>query len=144
MTFTFLIWRKACEVQGLDRNALPYTAWLAPYSAYYALVATMIMTFVGGYTVFLPGRWDVPTFFSSYTMISVFPILFFGWKFLKKTRWHKPQEVNLRPKELAEVDEYEANYVPRVPRYDQHSWLVRIGLNRSRNKFVYYFDKVFS
>ena len=76
----------------------------------------MIMTFVGGYTVFLPGNWNVPTFFFSYTMIGVFPNLFFGWKFIKKTRWHKAHEVDLRPRELAEVEEYEANYVPRVSR----------------------------
>jgi yeast amino acid transporter len=115
MIFTFLKWKKACEVQGLDRTKLPYTAWGQPWSSYYALTGTFIMTFVGGYTVFLPGFWDVPTFLFSYTMIGVFPILFFGWKFLKKTSWHKPHEVNLTPKELAEVDEYEANYVPRVP-----------------------------
>ncbi|ETN36321.1 uncharacterized protein HMPREF1541_08598 [Cyphellophora europaea CBS 101466] len=111
MTFTFLKWKKACEVQGLDRNTLHYKAWWSPFTAYYALTATTIMTFVGGYTVFLPGFWDIPTFFFSYTMVGVFPLLFVGWKVLKKTKWRKPHEVELRPKELAEVDEYERNYV---------------------------------
>ena len=98
-------------MQGLDRNTLHYKAWWSPFTAYYALTATTIMTFVGGYTVFLPGFWDIPTFFFSYTMVGVFPLLFVGWKVLKKTKWRKPHEVELRPKELAEVDEYERNYV---------------------------------
>ena len=37
------------------------------------LSCAFIMTFVGGYTVFLPGFWDIPTFLFSYTMIGVFP-----------------------------------------------------------------------
>ena len=63
--YTFLCFYKACKVQGLDRNTLPYVGTLQPYAAYYALTATFIMTFVGGYTVFLPGQWDVPNFLFS-------------------------------------------------------------------------------
>jgi yeast amino acid transporter len=73
------------------------------------------MTFVGGYTVFLPGAWDVPTFLFSYTMIGVFPVLFFGWKLIKRTKWLKPEEVDLT-KDLDEIAEYEANYVPTPPK----------------------------
>merc|ERR1711939_196064 len=127
MTFTFLKWKKACEVQGLDRNTLHYKAWWSPFTAYYALTATTIMTFVGGYTVFLPGFWDIPTFFFSYTMVGVFPLLFVGWKFFKKTKWLKPEEVDLR-KDMDELEEYERDYVPKPP----------------RNTFMKYFDKVFS
>ena len=65
MCYTFLCFYKACKAQGLDRNTLPYTGILQPYAAYYALTATFIMTFVGGYTVFLPGYWDVPNFLFS-------------------------------------------------------------------------------
>jgi amino acid transporter len=36
-----------------------------PFGAYYALVATTIMVFVGGYTVFLPGQWSIPDFLFS-------------------------------------------------------------------------------
>lgn len=74
------------------------------------------MAFVGGYTVFLPGKWDVPSFLFSYTMIGVFPVLFVGWKLLKKSKWRKPQEVDLLTGK-AEVDAYEAEYVEPIPRY---------------------------
>ena len=52
---------------------------------YYGFTGTIIMAFVGGYTVFLPGFWDIPTFFFSYTMIGVVPILFLCWKMVHKT-----------------------------------------------------------
>ena len=73
------------------------------------------MAFVGGYPVFLSGMWDVPTFFFSYTMIGIFPILFFGWKFLKRTKWLKPGEVDLKMG-VEEIEEYQRNYVPVPPR----------------------------
>ena len=73
------------------------------------------MTFVGGYTVFLPGMWSVPTFLFSYTMIGVFPIFFVGWKLLKKTQWRRPDEVDLY-RDVADIEEYTRNYVPRPPK----------------------------
>ncbi|OAK98564.1 hypothetical protein IQ06DRAFT_20706 [Phaeosphaeriaceae sp. SRC1lsM3a] len=108
--FTFLRFYKACHVQGLDRRTLPYRGMFQPYAAWYALVCTFIMTFVGGYTVFLEGMWDVPNFLFSYLMVFLFPTLFIGWKLLKRTKWHKPHEVDLVT-DLAEIEEYHRNYV---------------------------------
>ncbi|KAG9783424.1 amino acid permease, partial [Aureobasidium melanogenum] len=127
MSFTYIKFKRALDVQRVDRNTLPYKSWWQPFSAYYALVGCSVMAFVGGYTVFLPGNWDVPTFLFSYTSVAVFPILFVGWKLYKKTKWLKPEEVDLR-KDLDDIEEYERTYVPREP----------------RNAFVKYFDKLFS
>lgn len=107
---------RACQAQGLSRDSLPHKGWGQPYAAWYALTGCFIMTFVGGYTVFLPGNWDVPTFLFSYAMIGVFPILFVGWKLVKKTRWLKPEEVDLL-RDVPEIEEYTRNYVPRPPRW---------------------------
>lgn len=65
MCFTFIRFKKACDVQGFDRSSLPYRGWYQPYVAYYGLVGCFIMAFVGGYTVFLDDNWDVPTFLFS-------------------------------------------------------------------------------
>jgi yeast amino acid transporter len=65
MCFTFLRFYKACQVQGLDRNKLPYKGFLQPYAAYYGMIGTFIMAFVGGYTVFLDDNWDVADFLFS-------------------------------------------------------------------------------
>lgn len=65
MCVTFLRFKKACDTQGLSRDSLPYKSWGQPYAAWYGLVGTFVMTFVGGYTVFLPGQWDTTSFFFS-------------------------------------------------------------------------------
>lgn len=115
MSFTFIRFMKACQAQGLSRDSLPYKGRFQPYAAYYALTGCFIMTFLSGYTVFLPGNWDLPTFLFAYTMVGVFPVLFIIWKFLKKTKWLKPDEVDLF-KDVAEIEEYTRNYVPWPPR----------------------------
>jgi len=68
MSFTFTRFYHACRAQRLDRARLPYTGFGQPYAAYYALVCTFVMTFVGGYPVFLAGHWDLPSFLFSYLM----------------------------------------------------------------------------
>ncbi|OAL50376.1 hypothetical protein IQ07DRAFT_509375 [Pyrenochaeta sp. DS3sAY3a] len=112
MNFTFLRFYKACQVQGLDRNTLPYKGMLQPYAAWYGLVCTFIMTFVGGYTVFLKGFWDVPSFLFSYLMVFLFPVLFIGWKLIKKTKFVKVHEADLVT-DLAEIEEYHRTYVEK-------------------------------
>ncbi|RDW66407.1 putative carnitine transport protein [Coleophoma cylindrospora] len=125
MAYTFIHWKRACDAQGLDRDTLPHKSFWQPFSAYYALTGCFIMTFVGGYTVFLPGQWDIPTFLFSYTMIAVFPIIFVFWKIFKKTKWLKPHEVQLRTVEVDEIDEYTRNYVERTPKTKWHGYVDR-------------------
>ena len=115
MSFTFIRFFEACKAQGISRDSLPHKGWLQPYAAYYALTGCFTMTFVGGYTVFLPGMWDVRTFLFSYTMIGVFPVLFFGWKIIKKTKWMRPEDIDLQ-KDLPEIEEYTRNYIETPPR----------------------------
>lgn len=62
---TYLRFYEGMKTQGVDRRTLPYRGLLQPYTAWYGLFGTGIMTFVGGYTVFLPGKWDVPDFLFS-------------------------------------------------------------------------------
>lgn len=111
MCFTFTRFYNALKAQGIDRRTLPYRGYFQPYAAWFGFACTFVMAFLGGYTVFLPGQWDIPSFLFSYTMIGVFPLLYFGFKFIKKTRIYKPEEVDLK-KNLDEVEEYERNYVP--------------------------------
>ncbi|KAF1956077.1 hypothetical protein CC80DRAFT_492368 [Byssothecium circinans] len=110
MCFTFIRFYNACKVQGLDRNTLPYKGFLQPYAAYYGLVGTFIMAFVGGYTVFLDDNWNVPDFLFSYMMIFLFPVLYLGWKFIKKTKLRKLHEVDLL-QDLEEIEDYTRNFV---------------------------------
>ncbi|KAL4939754.1 hypothetical protein BDV06DRAFT_30358 [Aspergillus oleicola] len=112
ITFTYTRFRKALMAQGISRDSLPYKSYGQPYIAYIALVATSVMAVVGGYEVFLPGNWDVPTFLFSYTMIFVFPVLYFGWKIIHKTSIRKLEEIDLITG-VDEIGDYTRNYVPQ-------------------------------
>ncbi|KAL6867138.1 amino acid permease/ SLC12A domain-containing protein [Trichoderma novae-zelandiae] len=114
---SYLCFHRALRAQGISRDSLPYRAWFMPYAAWYGLAWTFVMAFVGGYTVFLPlpGYWNVPDFLFSYAMIFVYPLLYFGYKFVRKTKIRKPEEVDLL-KDVAEIEEYQNNYVPTPPR----------------------------
>ncbi|PPQ91429.1 hypothetical protein CVT25_014317 [Psilocybe cyanescens] len=80
ISYTYIRFHKALKAQGISRDSLPHKSFWQPFCGYYAFIATFTMAFVGGYTVFLPGRWDVPSFLFSYTMIAIVPLLFIYWK----------------------------------------------------------------
>ncbi|KAI1869954.1 uncharacterized protein JN550_005544 [Neoarthrinium moseri] len=107
---TYLCFYRAVHAQGIDRKTLPYVGKLQPYAAWYAFIATFVMAFVGGYTVFLPGRWDLSSFLFSYMMIFIFPVLFIIWKLIHRTKFHKPEEVDLK-QDLAGIEEYHRTFV---------------------------------
>jgi amino acid transporter len=104
MCATFLFWMRALKAQGIPRETLPYRAWFQPYAAVYGLFWTFIMTFVGGYTVFLPTFWTVEDFIFSYFMVGLFPVLFIAWTLIKKAKLRKPEEVDLKG-EVEDIEE---------------------------------------
>lgn len=65
-----------------------------------------------GYAIFLKGRWDIGSFFSSYTMAILAVLLFGGWKVFNRTRFIRPEHadlVGIRPA----VDEHEASMIEK-------------------------------
>ncbi|KAL4862835.1 hypothetical protein BDV12DRAFT_190109 [Aspergillus spectabilis] len=72
---TYLHFYYTMQKQGIDRSTLPYRGFLQPYAAWYALIGTLLMTLILGYTVFINGNWDTTTFFTSYTMVGLFIIV---------------------------------------------------------------------
>ncbi|KAI0123965.1 amino acid permease [Xylariales sp. AK1849] len=112
MSTTYIFFYNALKAQGIDRNSLPYKGFLQPYAAWYGLGATFVMAFLGGYTVFLPGKWDIPNFLFSYLMIFICPVLFIGWKLIHRTKVHKAAEADLQ-QDLAGIEEYTKNFVPK-------------------------------
>ncbi|KAJ5502069.1 Amino acid/polyamine transporter I [Penicillium fimorum] len=121
VTFTFIRFKEALDAQGIARETLPYRSWFQPYIAYFACACTTLMAFVGGYTVFLPGNWSIPTFLFSYTMIGVFPVIYFGWKLFHKTKFLKPEEVDLTTG-VPEIEEYTREFVEMPPKNLAHKW----------------------
>ncbi|KAF7363622.1 General amino acid permease [Mycena sanguinolenta] len=110
IAFTYLKFYYALQAQGIPREELPHRSFWQPFCGYYAFVGTFIMAFVGGWTVFLPGNWDVPTFLFSYTMLGVAPVLFVFWKVFRRTTWQHAEDVTFFGKEREQVDLYEETY----------------------------------
>jgi amino acid transporter len=107
MCAIYLCFYRALKAQGFDRKDLPYIGWFQPYCAWFGLITMIITVSVYGYTTFLPGWWDIGTFFSYYTMVFLCPILYVGWKVVKKTHAVKPEECDL-VWERPVIDAYEA------------------------------------
>jgi amino acid transporter len=108
MCITFINYHKACKVQGLDRRTLPYYGWLQPGCAYLGAISTFLVALFFGYTVFKP--FSVESFFQNYTMQIVAPVLYLGWKIIKRAEKVKPTELDLvweRPM----VDIYEESFI---------------------------------
>lgn len=108
MSATYLFFYRACQAQGVDRAAFPYTGRFQPYSAWIALVAETAVVLFYGYSSFTP--WSVESFFTYYTMVLLAPVLFVGWKVVHKTKFVSPYEADLVWQRPA-VEAYEATFV---------------------------------
>ncbi|EXJ58527.1 hypothetical protein A1O7_05953 [Cladophialophora yegresii CBS 114405] len=128
MCVTYLFFYRACKVQGIDRNTFPYTGWFQPYCGWIGLVWMSAIVVFYGYSSFTP--WDVATFFSYYTMVIVAPVLYLGWKLVKRTKVVHPAEADL-VWERPVVDAYEASFIsPPVGFWTEMMQLV--GIKRDR------------
>ncbi|KAK0479452.1 general amino acid permease AGP2 [Armillaria luteobubalina] len=125
VTFTYLRFYYALKAQGIPRSSLPFRGPLQPFCGYYAFALTLIMPFILGYSVFMPGNWDTTTFFFSYTIIGVLPILFIVWKVLHRTHLIRPEDVTFFEEERKIIDDYEASFVSAKSRMDAFKkWII--------------------
>ncbi|KAF2173234.1 hypothetical protein M409DRAFT_62803 [Zasmidium cellare ATCC 36951] len=131
MATTYIFFYNACKAEGLDRRTLPYRGWFQPYSAYIGLAWMLIMVFCYGYSSFKP--WSVDSFFTFYTMLILAPVLFVGWKLIKRTKFVKASEADLvweRPL----VDAYEETFIdPPVGFWKEMIQVVGIGRKKGGN-----------
>ncbi|KAI9369924.1 amino acid permease/ SLC12A domain-containing protein [Aspergillus egyptiacus] len=93
ISVTYIFFYRATVAQGFDRNELPYTGWFQPYGAYLGLAWMVTVVCCYGYESFRP--WNIESFFTNYTMVLLAPILFTGWKLVKRTKFVKPHEADL-------------------------------------------------
>ncbi|KAK3203641.1 hypothetical protein GRF29_106g189048 [Pseudopithomyces chartarum] len=62
---------------------------------------------------------------SPYMMIFIFPVLYGGWKIIKKTKQKKPHEVDLQ-EDLEEIEEYTRNFVEVDDQNAFNKWMDKI------------------
>ncbi len=107
-----------------------YSGWCQPYVNIFGLIFVTIIVFVQGYSVFLPGAWDVGTFFTYYTMILVCILLFAFWKVFKKTKFVRPEDADLVWEKPA-IDAYEASIDPPLGLWED-LWVTTLEILRIR------------
>ena len=85
---------RAMKVQNIPRSVMPYRNPLLPGAAYAALAITILIIIFSGYNAFIP-KFQVDKFLTSYIGIIVYLVNIGVWKFLKKTKRVKPEEMDL-------------------------------------------------
>ncbi|KAJ3741231.1 amino acid permease/ SLC12A domain-containing protein [Lentinula detonsa] len=85
-----------CRRQGIDRSELPWAAPFQPFAAWMALLGFGLILLTGGYAVFIHGKWNIETFFSHYFNIPLIFLLYFSYKFIKKTKIVSLDEMPIR------------------------------------------------
>ncbi|PRT54794.1 General amino acid permease AGP2 [Wickerhamiella sorbophila] len=115
MNVTFLRFFYACKKQGVDRNTFPYKGWLQPYCAYFCAIACGSFVFLAGFAVFLKGNWQWSQFIFSYIMIPIDLGIFLFWKFWKKTKFKRLDEIDLHSG-LEEVEAHEQSIEVKEPK----------------------------
>ncbi|KAJ5553552.1 hypothetical protein N7494_002930 [Penicillium frequentans] len=83
--WTSIRWNKGLKAQGIDRKTLPYRAPFQPYLSYYGMTICIIVIIFGGFGSFIHS-FNVSTFITTYFPVPLFAVLFFGYKFSKKSK----------------------------------------------------------
>ena len=115
VSYTYLQFYRALKFNGIDRNTLPYKAPMQPFLAYFAICFCLTIAFFNGFDAFFPGRFSAKTFIPPYIDIPIVLALFFGYKFVKKTKLVKVQDMDLWSGK-AEIDRLEPHWVVPTPR----------------------------
>lgn len=87
IVFTYIRFYHGLKHYGLSRSDLPYKAPLQPYASYAAFIFFTLVILFSGFTVFLRGHWDSPTFVVNYLCIPCFFLLWIGYKVVSKSKW---------------------------------------------------------
>ena len=105
ITLTHIQFRRGLKAHNVSTNELPFRAMWYPYGAYFALGANIFLILFQGYTTLFP-KFDPISFIIAYILIPVFFILYFGYKFFKKTKWISASQMDVwsNRRVLAETD----------------------------------------
>jgi amino acid transporter len=100
---TFLVWasisfihirfRAAWHKQGRTAAGLPFKSFGYPWNAYFGLSANIFLALVQGWTTLSP--FVAGNFVDAYILLPLFPIIYFLFKFIKKTHFVRSWEVDL-------------------------------------------------
>ncbi|KAF9258326.1 general amino acid permease AGP2 [Marasmius fiardii PR-910] len=111
IAISYLRFYHALKVQSISRDTLPYKGPWQPFCGIYALALCSAMLVIQAYSVFMTGKWDVPTVIFVYALIVGLPVLFVGWKLRMGSKIRRLDEISFFAQERGKVDEYEMNSI---------------------------------
>ncbi|KAL7010084.1 general amino acid permease agp2 [Cystobasidiomycetes sp. EMM_F5] len=113
MSSTWIRFNAGLKAQGLDRKTfLPYTSRYQPFAAWYALIMSILVLGISGYTLFLPGNFAADQFIFAYGMIFVVIAIYIGWKIVKRTRFWRGHEIDFVT-DLQDINDYTEDFEAR-------------------------------
>lgn len=113
LSFTWIRFRKGAIQQGIY-GAMPFKAWFAPYSGYYALGACIFIILIQGFPVFF-GAFSGSDFVAAYIGIVIFFLPMFLYKVISRCKYVKYEDMDFLTGKQ-EVDEDERNSIVPVPK----------------------------
>lgn len=89
---TYIGFYRGLKAQGISRDNFTYKSAVQPYAAIWGTFWLVILIVINGFSVF----WDFNAsgFLTAYINVPLVVILFFGFKFIKKTHWWRPHEMD--------------------------------------------------
>ncbi|KAK8101032.1 amino acid permease [Apiospora kogelbergensis] len=103
ISFIHIRFRKAWQLQGYHVHDLPFISWGYPWSAYFGLGANTFLALVQGWTTLSP--FNAGNFVDAYILLPLFPIIYFGYKIARKTRFWRLDEIDLQSGRRRDLDE---------------------------------------
>ncbi|EJU03166.1 hypothetical protein DACRYDRAFT_106337 [Dacryopinax primogenitus] len=97
ITMVYLRFYYGCKAQGIDRHTeLPWAGPFQPYAAWISCIMFSIILLTGGFAVFIKGNWDPQGFVGAYFNIPLIFILYFAYKFARRTKIVPLDEMPIR------------------------------------------------
>lgn len=94
------------KAQGIDRKDLAYRSPYQPYYGWFCMFVTSLVMIFKGFSAFTP-KFNINSFVTNYIGIPIFILLWFGWKIVNKTPFHRASEMDLftGARELVDVED---------------------------------------
>jgi len=91
---SYIMFKKALEAQGVDRNTLVFKSPFQPYVCWVALVFFSLIIFFNGFDAIAPS-FDYQGFITDYIGVPIYFGLYLFWKVLKRSKWRNPAEADI-------------------------------------------------
>jgi len=92
INLTYVFFYRGQKAQGIDMKKNVYNNPLQPYLAWWGIFWTVFFALINGFKVFW--KFNASDFFTSYINLPIFAVLYFGYKFTKRTKSWKPEEMD--------------------------------------------------